>query len=184
MSSEAFIISAARSADLSAAIRQTVENAGVHLSRIQDLLLSQDGPATVPNAETIVHDAGLSCPTTIVSSSLRAVIFAAQSILSGDVELVVVLGVDSTACTALLLASPEAVGKSNLVPRARIAARSLAGAEAALRFAEITPGDVAITRQGESGVLLLKELLDELESTQAQWGLVKMSQYAIVLERI
>jgi hypothetical protein len=184
MSSEAFIISSSRNADPSAAIRQAVESAGVNLSRIQDLLLSLDGSVSVPIGEIIVRDAGLSCPTTIISSGLRAVIFAAQSILSGDVELVVVLGVDSTASTSLLLASPEAVGKSNLVPRARIAARSLAGVDVVLRFAEITSGDVTVTKQGEDGILLLNELMDELEATQAQWGLVTTGQYAIVMERI
>ncbi len=184
MSSEAFIISAARNADPSTAIRQVAESAGVNPPRIQDLLLSMDGSASIPDADTIVRDSSLTCPTTVVSSGLRAVIFAAQSILSGDAELVIVLGMDSAASTALLLASPEAVGKLNLAPRARIAARSLAGVDAALHFAEITSEDVAVTKQGERGVLLVNELMDELETVQAQWGLVSAGQYAIVLERV
>ncbi len=184
MSSEAFIISAARSADPSAAIRQAVDSAGVNPSRIQDLLLGSERSASVSGVETIVRDAGLICPAAVISSSLRAIIFAAQSILSGDVELVVVVGVDGAAATALLLASPEAVGKLNLAPRARLAARSLAGADAALRFAGITSADVTVTREGESGDLLLNELLDELEAAQAQWGLVAAGQYAVVLERV
>jgi len=184
MSSEAFIISAVHSPDPPTAIRQAVEDAGINLSRIQDLLLGTEGASSIPDAETIARDAGLICPSGVVSSSLRAIIFAAQSILSEDLELVIVLGVDNSSSTALLLASPEAVGKWNLSPRARLAARSLAGVDAALRFTEITAGDVAITKQGKNGIFLTSELLDELEAAQAQWGLVMAGMYVVVLERV
>jgi acetyl-CoA acetyltransferase len=120
----------------------------------------------------------------LVSSSLRAVFFAAQSILSGDLELVVVIGVSEEAATALLLASPDAVGRFNLLPRARLAARSLLGSDKAYRSAGIASEDVPIIKNGENGILLLKELLEELEQRQAQWGLVSVDRSALLVERI
>lgn len=131
----------------------------------------------------ILSEAGLACPSVSISSSLRAVFFAAQSILSGDIELAVVLGVEAGGATALVLAASEAIGRWNLAPRARLAARSLAGPERAMRLAGIGSADVAIMKEGDQGARLISEVLDELEARKAQWGMVMVGDLVLVLER-
>ena len=71
-----------------------------------------------------------------------------------------------------------------LLPRARLAARSLNGIESALRVAEIELKDVTITKNGENGAVLIKETLDELEGQSARWGMVTMNELALLIERI
>ena len=131
-----------------------------------------------------MNKAGLTCPSVVVSSGLRAVFFAAQSILSGDMDLVVVIGLGEEASTALMLASPDAVGRYNLLPRARLATRSLAGTDSALRSAGLVSDDIAIFKTGENGPLAVKELLEELEQRQVQWGMVSTGDLALLVERI
>ena len=99
-------------------------------------------------------------------------------------DVVIVVGMETNASTALLLASPDAVGRWNLLPRARLAARSLNGIKSALRAAEIELKDVTITKNGENGAVLIKETLDELEGQSARWGMVTMNELALLIERI
>jgi len=181
--SDVFIISAASNTDSAEAIQQAINNAGVDSLRVQDVILGLDEPHSI-DTEKIVSASSLTCSAVTVSSSLRATFFAAQSILSLDVDVVIVVGTEANASTALLLASPDAVGRWNLLPRARLAARSLNGIESALRAAEIESKDVTITKNGRNGAVLIKETLDELEQQSARWGAVTINEFALLIERI
>ncbi len=181
--SDVFIISAVRSADPAQAIHQALQGLELNPGRVQDVIFGLDG-SPAPRVDEIVRKAGLTCPSAAVSSSLRAVFFAAQSILSGDVELAVVVGMHAEASVAISLASPDAVGRWNLLPRARLAARSLAGAESALRAAGLATQDPAISLNGQAGALLVEELLGKLDEQKAQWGLVSVGKMALVVERV
>jgi acetyl-CoA acetyltransferase len=184
MDRDVFILSAMSNIEPAEAIRHALENIDIDPSRVEDAVFGFDGSFSLLNFEQITQEAGLNCLAVNVSSSLRAVFFAAQSILSGDLELVVVIGLGADASTALLLASPDAVGRYNLLPRARLAARSLSGMDSALRAAGLASGDVAIFKNGEKGALLVKEVLEELEQRQAQWGLVSIDRSVLLVERI
>jgi hypothetical protein len=184
MSSDVFIISAARDANASTAIRQAVEAASVSASQIQDALFGLDGSSAMPDTAAVLQAAGLQCPAVCVSSSLRGVFFAAASILSEDVELSLVIGLGSGASVAFVLASPEAVGRLNLLPRARLAARSLNRAEAAWRAAEVTPADINIQKSGPHAAELLFELLEELDANAARWGMLSSSGALMLVERL
>lgn len=184
MSSDVFIISSVRDDGAPGAIRQALELAGVGPARIQDVLFGLDGSASLPDLAAVIRAAGLECPFASVMSSLRSIGFAAASILGDDAELLVVAGLQPDACTALVLASPEAVGRLNLMPRARLAARSLAGSEPALRAVELTAVDIEICMEGEHAAALLHELLDELDARPARWGMVKVGPATIIVERI
>ena len=184
MDRDVFILSAVSDIGPAEAIRRALENIGINQSRVQDAIFGFDGSFSLSNAQQITQEAGLSCPAVNVSSSLRAVFFGAQAILSGDLDLVVVIGLCEDGSTALLLASPDAVGRYNLLPRARLAARSLSGSDSALSAAGLVSGEVAVSKDGERGALLVKKVLEELEQRQAQWGLVSMDQAALLMERI
>jgi len=181
--SDAFIISIVQHANPSEAIRQVIDNSGIDSARVQDVILGSDESLTI-NAENILSASSLTCSAAAVSSSLRAAFFAAQSILSGDVDIVIVVGVQADASTAFLLASPDAVGRWNLMPRARLAARSLSGVDSALRAAELESKDVMIIRDGKYGASLIKELLDELEQKSVRWGMVTVNELGLLIERI
>ena len=184
MDRDVFILSVENDAEPAGAIRRALENTGVIPSRIQDAVFGYDGAIPPLNVQRITQMAGLTCPAVNVSSSLRAVIFGAQAILSGDLELVFVIGLAEDGSAALLLASPDAVGRYNLLPRGRIAGRSLSGTDTTLKAAGLASNDVTVTKVGERGVVLVKEALEELEQRQAQWGLVSMEQIALLIERI
>jgi hypothetical protein len=184
MDSDVFILSAISDIDPAAAIRRALEDIDVNPSRVGDAVFGYDGLLSLPNIQQITQEAGLTCPAVNVSSSLRAVFFAAQSILSGDQELAVVIGLGEDSATALLLASPDSVGRFNLLPRARLAARSLSGTDSALRAAGLASGDVAIIKHGQRGALLVKELVQELEQRKEQWGLVSTDGSVLLVERI
>jgi hypothetical protein len=184
MSSDVFIISTARHLSAPVVVRQAVELAGLPLSRIQDAIFGFDSASALPDLDSIIRSAGLACPSVGVSSSLRALFFAADSILCDDVELAVVTGLHTDSSTAFVLASPEMVGRLNLLPRARLAARSLAGPEPALRLAGLASTDVEISRTGERGAALASELLDDLEAKSARWGLLSVDTAVLLLERI
>jgi acetyl-CoA acetyltransferase len=184
MSSEVFVLSAVRNPEPAEALRLAVERAQVDRGRIQDALFGFEGAFTPPRVEDTARKAGLTCPTVSVSSGMRAVFFGAESILSDGMELIAVTGVDEGGASAMVLAGPEAIGRWNLVPRARLAARSLRGAEAALRQAEIKSEELAVVKQSESGARLLCELLDELETRQARWGMVVVGELALIVERV
>ena len=183
MSSEVFILSAARNPDPAAAIRAAVERAGVGPKRVQDALFGFERSFTAPNLLDTARKAGLSCTVVSVSSSMRAIFFGAQSILGDGIDVVVVAGIDGKGTGALVLAGSEAVGRWNLEPRARLAARSLRGAEAALQQAGMKSEELSIVKQSESGARLVCELVDELETRQAQWGMVSAGELALLVER-
>ena len=184
MSSDVFIISTARHPNAPVAIRQAVELAGLPVSRIQDAIFGSDGSPSFPDLDSITRTAGLACPSVGVSSGLRALFFAADSVLCNDVELAVVTGLETDSSAALVLASPEMVGRLNLLPRAHLAARSLAGPEPALRLAGLASTDIEISKTGERGAALASELLDELEAKSARWGLLSVGSAVLLLERI
>lgn len=184
MDRDVFVLAAISEASPAEALRHALKITDINPARVDDAVFGYDGPLPLPDIEQITHEAGLTCPSVNVSSSLRAVFFAAQSILSGDLELVMVIGLSEGTSTALLLASPDSVGRYNLLPRARLAARSLAGTEVALRAAGLASDEVSLSKNGEKGALLVKELLEELEQQQKQWGLVSTGQSALLMERI
>jgi hypothetical protein len=181
--SDVFIISAASNTDSAEAIRQAIQNAGADSLRVQDVIFGLDESLAI-NADKILSASNLTCSAVTVSLSLRATFFAAQSILSFDVDVLIVVGIETNVSTVLLLASPDAVGRWNLMPRARLAARSLTGVESALRAAEIELKDVTIIKDGKNCTLLIKETLDELEGQSARWGMVTMNELALLIERI
>jgi acetyl-CoA acetyltransferase len=180
---DVFIISIVQRANPSEAIKEAIDNAGIDFSRVQDVIFGLDEPRSI-DTEKILSASGLTCSAVTVSSSLRATFFAAQSVLSFDVDVLIVLGVETIVSTALLLASPDAVGRWNLMPRARLATRSLNGIDSALQTAEIESKDITITRDGKYGASLIKELLDELEQQSARWGMITMNGLALLIERI
>jgi hypothetical protein len=181
--SDVFIVSAISNAEPVQAIRQAIQNAGADSLRVQDVIFGVDESLAI-NADKILSASGLTCSAATVSSSLRATFFAAQSILSFDVDVIIVVGMETNASTALLLASPDAVGRWNLMPRARLAARSLTGVDSVLRAAELELKDVSITKDGKNGAVLIKETLDELEQKFARWGMVTMNELALLIERL
>jgi hypothetical protein len=184
MSSEVFALSAMRNPEPAEAIRLAVERAEVNPGRIQDAVFGFEGRSTAPGLQDMAHKAGLTCSAVGVSSGLRAVFFGAQSILSDGLELIAVAGVDGHGASAVVLAGPESIGRWNVVPRARLAARSLQGIEAALRQAGIESEELAVVKQSESGARLLCELLDELETRQARWGMMVVGELALLVERV
>jgi hypothetical protein len=183
MSSEVFVISAAQGTDESQALRQALEMAGIKPSRVQDVVFGVEGSASTADPMAAVRAAGLTCPAVSVSPSLRAVFFAATSILSRDSELTVAVGMSGEGSAALVLGGPEAVGRWNLMPRARIAERSLAGAEAALRRAGLTTGEVTVTKTGNS-IGLVNAVVQELERGEEPWGMVAAGKLALLLQRV
>ena len=181
--SDAFIISIVQRANPSEAIRQVIDDSGIDSSRVQDVIFGLDESMLI-HADKILSASSLTCSAATVLSSLRAAFFASQSILSGDTDVLIVVGVETLVATAILLASPDAVGRWNLIPRARLAARSLSGVDSALRAAGLESNDVMIIRDGKYGALLVKELLDELEQKSVRWGMVTMNELALLIERI
>jgi hypothetical protein len=129
-------------------------------------------------------DAELACPYCTLVPSLRAAFLAAAEILSEEAQIVIAAGIDADETAAFVLASPEAVGRLNLAPRARLAARSLSGLETALRHAEITASDIEVTRNGARPMVLLDDLLDELDRRPARWGAVTSGELALLVERL
>ncbi len=165
-------------------MREAVKLAGVSASRGQDVVFGLYGLSAMPDLEAIARAAGLSCPVAAALPSLRALFFAAASMLSDDAELSLVVGLQPNGATAFVLASPEAVGRLNLLPRARVAARSLGGAEAGLRVAGLAAADVEICQDGEPAAAGLYELLEELEAKPARWGMLSSGQTVILVERL
>src|SRR5512135_1867897 len=179
MSSEAFVLSSIRNPDPVEAISLAVERSEVPPRRIQDALFGFERSFTAPSLQDTVRKAGLACPAVSVSSSMRAIFFGTQSLLNDGIELILVAGVDARGTSALVLAGSEAIGRWNLVPRARLAARSLQGAEAALRQADLKSEELTVAKQSESGARLVCDLLDELDTRQARWGMASCGELAL-----
>ncbi len=184
MSSDVFIISAARDASASTAIRQAIKLAGVSTSHVQDAVFGLDGISEVPDAQSLAEAAGLMCPAVYVSTGLRAIFFAAASMLSHDAQLSVMTGLGPDASAAFVLASPESVGRLNLMPRARIAARSLAGPEPALEAVGLQPTEIEISNAGAQTASSLYGLLDEMDTRAARWGMLSAGQLVMLVERV
>ncbi len=184
MSSDVFIIASARNPQAAAALQAAAEAAGVLPAQVQDIVFGVDSAMPQRALETIVKSAGLACPSASACPSLRAVLFAAASILSEDTQLLLAAGLYHDAAAAFVLASPEAVGRLNLLPRARIAARSLVGAEAALHEAELAAADIEVSKEGERAVLLLHDVLEELQASSARWGLVGDGAAVLIVEQL
>lgn len=182
-SSDVFILSAVRAAKPAEALQQAIEASGVKPAKVQDLLFGWDGPE-LANAAELARLTELACPALALPSSLRALFFAAQSILCEDADLVLVGGAQNGEAAALLLAGPAAVGVYNLLPLARIDARSLTGAEAALKKAELSIEDVEIRLEGTCGTLLAVELVDAFTQQKARWGMLIINQAAMLIERV
>ena len=181
--SDVFIISVVHHAHPSEAIRQAIDKAEVDASRVRDVIFGLDESHSI-DADEILNASALTCSRAVVKSSLRAVFFAAQSVLSGDADVVVVLGMGEAGSTGILLASPDAVGRWNLMPCARLAVRSLTGMESALRAAGIELKDVSIIQDGKNGAALIRDVLEALEQQSARWGLVTEGELALLIERI
>src|SRR5512138_327136 len=162
MPTDAFIVSAARGTDAAGSLRQALELAGVEPRRMQDVVFGLPASARGRNLEAIVRLAGLDCPVAAASPILRALFFAAEAILGEDADLLLAAALEGRSTTAFVLASPDAVGLLNLLPRARLAVRCVAGRDAALRAAGLTIDDVEICKEGPR-LSLLHGLLEELE---------------------
>lgn len=181
MSSEAFVIAAARSKEAVEAIRLATQEAGVRLARVQDCIVAWEQRAR-GDAAALARDSGLGCPAATVDSALRAMFFAGQATLSGDIDLCLVAGIGPRGCTALMLAGAEAVGRWNLMPRARLAVRSLTGPETAYRAAGIASADVDVNVEGDR-LGLVFEILEKLEKDHGRWGMVRADPLALLLEK-
>ena len=185
MSSDVFIISSARGPAAQPAISQALQLAGLRAAQVQDVLFGFDGPFEPEAPASAAQAAGLTGPLAVVSPGLRALLFAAASLLSDGAELALVVGLDGQAAAAALLASAEAVGRLNLFPCARLAGRSLRGPGAALRQAGLQPADLEVSRESPRGaLLLLDDLLKDLESRRARWGMLRAGELALVIERL
>ena len=77
-SSDVFIISAFSAADPAETLRQTIRESGVNPARVQDFIYGADDPASI-SADELARETAIHCPLVTVSSSLRALFFAAQS---------------------------------------------------------------------------------------------------------
>ncbi len=184
MSSDVFIIAAAREPQGATALQGALEAAGVLPGQVQDVVFGLDSAVPQRALETIVRSAGLACQAAGAIPGLRGIFFAAASILSDEMQLSLAAGLQHDTVVAFVLASPEAVGRLNLLPRARIAARSLAGREAALRQAELSAEEIDLSKEGEHGALLLHDLLEELETESARWGIVTEGAATLIIERL
>ncbi len=183
MSSDVFIISSARDRSPVSAVRRALELPGIQPSRVQDAIFGSESRVRLPDIASLARSAGLDCPLVGITSGLRALSFGAASILTDEAGLIMVAGFGEEGCIAILLASAETVGMLNLFPRARLVARSLKGFESALRLAGLTSSDVQIWKEGDS-LVLVDELITELESQPARWGLLSSLDLIILLERI
>lgn len=182
MSSDVFIISASHNPNVAAALQQALELASIEASRVEDAVFGLDAQDAAPDLGMIVRSAGLNCPCVRVSPRLRALFYAAASVLSDDVAVSVAVLLSEEAASAFILASPEAVGRLNLMPIARIAARSLTGREAALREAGLGETELDFCREDEGRALL--DLLNELQARSARWGMVTAGELAVLIERL
>ncbi len=182
-SSDVFILSASSAADPAEAIRRAIKESGVNPARVQDFIFGADGPVSI-NADELARQTAIHCPVVTVSSSLRALYFAAQSILCEQADLALAVGAQDGQAAALLLASPAAVGVYNLMPLARVDAFSLAGADAALKKAELSLEAIEIRLEGTCGALLAVQLITKLQEQGAHWGLVSVAGAAMLIERV
>lgn len=182
-SSDVFIISASCAMDPAQALRQAIKESGVNPARVQDFIFGADSPISI-SLDELAREVMMTCPLVMVSSSMRGLFFAAQSILCEDADLILVGGGQGRQFAGVLLASPVAVGVYNFAPLARIDARSLASAEHALKKAAHTAEDVQIKIKGTCGALLMVQMMEQLQEQKAAWGLAQVGKAAMLIERI
>ena len=178
---DAFIISACSAADPVDALRQAIQASGINPARVQDFIFGVDHLG-VSDAAELGREVLINCSQVTVSSSLRALIFAAQTILCEDADLVLVGGRDNHESAALLLASPAVVGIYNLMPLARIEAHSLVSTEHAIKKAGRFEQDIEIKLEGTCAVLLVAQLVKQLQEHQV--GLVRVGAGTLLIERV
>jgi hypothetical protein len=184
VSSDVFIVSFSVAAEPAEALRQALKQSGVNPARVQDFLFGWDGLEPRVNPQELARQAGLVCPTLALPSSLRALFFATQSILCEDIELALVAGSENEQTAALLLVGPAAVGIYNLMPLARIDARSLNSVDDTLKKAERSITEIGIRLEGTCGALLLAQLLAEPQGDQSAWGMLVVGQAAMLVEKV
>lgn len=182
-SNDVFIVSASCAVDPAQALRQAMKASGVNPARVQDFIFGADMPVLI-NPEELARETMMNCPVAMVSSSIRALFFATQSILCQDADLVLVGGGQGGQSAGLLLASPASVGVYNLMPLARVDARSLISAEHAFKKAGCPIEEVTVRLSGTCGVLVLVHLIEQLQEQKASWGLAQVGKAALLLERI
>ncbi len=182
-SSAVFVVAATCAADPAEALLLAIKEAGVKPGRVQDFILSTDN-LVLPTIDELAREILVNCPLVTVSSSMRGLFFAAQSILCEDADLILLGGGESGQFAALLLASPVAVGVHNLTPLARIDARSLTGTEYLLKKTDLAIEDVDIKLEGDCGVLLAVQLVEQLQESPAIWGLMQVGKAALLIEKI
>lgn len=177
---DCFIVSAASGTDPAAVIGEALRAAGIVAEQVDAAVVSVD-PSAGDRATGLVQQFGGSATAVLVLGGLQALITAAQAISAGDAHALLVSEKRSGEICVLALASPDAIGKLNLMPRARIAGRSLTGLSAALKAAEIESAELAV-----DGVSLdvARKLLDQLDGANAQWGCIRSGKLALVLERL
>jgi hypothetical protein len=95
-----------------------------------------------------------------------------------------VVGLHSRQAIAVWLTSAASVGRWNLVPRARLAARSVRGAPPAWNALELPAQELASTREGQDAIWLTGEVLEELEKGMARWGQVSTGSLVLLIERL
>ena len=66
----------------------------------------------------------------------------------------------------------------------RIDARSLTGAEVALKKAELSLEDVEIRLEGTCGALLAVQLVAALQEKQVRWGMLRVDTLVMLIERV
>ncbi len=172
--SAAFILSAARAPRLSQALASALQSAPAP----QEALFGWDTPAAADSLPA------LNCPSVILNSSLRALSYAAQTLLSREASLVLVAGGLPGDYAAFLLAAPEIIGARNLEPLALLASWSFDGLPRALAKAEIAEEELACRLSGPSGALTVYELLATLRREKTHWGLAAASAGFLTLERV
>ncbi len=179
--SEVFVLSIARADTAWQAVDLAARQAGLKPERIQDIFWS--GSA-----------AELAFPVVSVGRGgadfQQALHCAAQAILAGDVELALVGGPVDDAFAALVLCSPSPVGRLNLDPLLRIAARTLGPQAVARAFAmaEVEAADLQNSLEGVEN-LSLPTLLEQLMQRRLRYGLFasplgSAGQLATLVERL
>ncbi len=183
-SRDVFVVAASCAADPAEALRQAIKESGVNPARMQDLIFGMDRPALMRNPDELAREILVNCPVVMISSSIRAIFFAAQSILCEDTDLILVGGGENGQSAALLLASPASVGIYNLTPLARLDARSLTGVEHVLKKAGLAIEDVQVKLDGICGVLVTVQVIEQLQEQKVAWGLASVGKPAVLIERI
>lgn len=172
--SAAFLLSAARAPRLSQAVASALNS----LPAPQEALFGWDTP------EAAASLPALNCPSVTLNSSLRAITYAAQTLLSREASLILAAGGLPGDYAAFALAAPEVIGARNLEPLALLASWSFDGLPRALAKAEITEEDLACRLSGPAGVLTVYELLATLQREKSHWGLATVSDAFLTLERV